>query len=79
MAQDLCKTYTDDALKAIGELEDCDAKDILIKMVSYLKTWSIYDLQLWDYYEVKLLNSMLNVFHCYDIKETFNNCHILHA
>ena len=69
MAQDLCKTYTDDALKAIGELEDCDAKDILIKMVSYLKTWSIYDLQLWDYYDVKLLNSMLNVFHCYDIKE----------
>ena len=38
MAQDLCKTYTDDALKAIEELEDCDAKNILIKMVSYLKT-----------------------------------------
>ena len=36
MAQDLCKKYTDDALKAIGELEDCDAKDILIKMVAYL-------------------------------------------
>ena len=33
MAQDLCKTYTQNSLKAIGELEDSDAKDVLIKMV----------------------------------------------
>ena len=37
MAQDLCRTYTENSLKGIGELEDGDAKDTLIKMVSYLK------------------------------------------
>ena len=36
MAQNLCRTYTENSLKAIGELEDGDAKDILIKMVSFL-------------------------------------------
>ena len=32
----LTMMHQHDALKAIGELEECDAKDILIKMVSYL-------------------------------------------
>ena len=37
MAHDLCNTYTQSALDAIGELEDGDAKEILLKMVCYLK------------------------------------------
>ena len=37
MAHDLCNTYTQNALDEIGELEDSDAKDTLLKMVCYLK------------------------------------------
>ena len=37
MAHDLCNTYTQSALDSIGELEDGDAKEILLKMVCYLK------------------------------------------
>ena len=40
MAHDLCNTYTQNALDAIGELEDSDAKDTLLKMVCYLKVWN---------------------------------------
>ena len=37
MAHDLCNTYTQNAMDTIGELEDSDAKDTLLKMVCYLK------------------------------------------
>ena len=40
MAHDLCNTYTQNAMDTIGELEDSDAKDTLLKMVCYLKVWN---------------------------------------